>query len=57
MAQFSKVTFSDLVRKITETEKIKDSIRNFSFFPAVLIYGFEIIFLLKISQIVLGWHF
>ncbi len=57
MADLRRVTFSDLLKKISETERVKDLIKNFSFFPSVLVYGLEIIFLLKLSEIVLGWHF
>jgi hypothetical protein len=52
-----KITFSEIKKIISENETIRDSLKSYSYFKAIFFHGILIIVLLKISQIVLGWHF
>lgn len=54
---FQKISFSDLLKTFSENEKVKYSIKKLVYLVPLLVYGLAVIFLLKISQIVLGWHF
>ncbi len=57
MQNCRKISFSEIWKKVSETERIKYSFKNFGYLPSFIVYGITLIFLLKISQIVLGWRF
>lgn len=57
MQNWQKISFTKIFEKFTEIDRVKYSFQTLGYFPAIFAYGLEIIFLLKISQIILGWKF
>lgn len=57
MENWRKVSFSAIKKAIDENEKIQTVIKTFHYLPAILVYGVSTILLLKLSQVILGWHF
>lgn len=52
-----KISFSEVFKNLSSGNLVRNSIKNLSYFIPILLYGCELIFLLKISQLVLGWQF
>lgn len=57
MSEMHRISFSEVLKKVSENEKITATIRSLSYIGALWGYGLSVIFLLKISQIILGWKF
>ena len=57
MNEMRRISFSDVVKRISENEKVTSALRSLSYLGALWGYGLSVIFLLKISQIILGWKF
>jgi hypothetical protein len=57
MPSFIKISFTELLKYISENDKVKYSIQRLIYLVPLIVYGLAVIFLLRISQLVLGWHF
>ena len=55
--KFREISFAEMVKSLTEKSSVKESLKRLHYFWPMLAYGLTLIFLLKISQLVLSWHF
>lgn len=57
MANWHQITFSEIKNAFKNSEKIAFHIQKMSYIPSILAHGIVLILLLKMSQVVLEWHF